>query len=189
MQRFPHFGGSLDQYFIQASRHNENFFYSATVLFCPQFSSRSIFFAEVRYCRKYRYFFEARFFPTAGRVQQLCSWWYQQSKQDLCKQAALADCKQFFRELPDNLTLALTQAFTSKSYLQLQNTESSSLLINQLAIIAEIYLFWFRSQHNEEETGIRRNSLQRNMQELFQNHLNCDTTVDLANTFVHIFYK
>lgn len=101
----------------------------------------------------------------------------------------LADCKQFFRELPDNLTFALTQAFTSKSYLQLQNTESSSLLINQLAIIAEIYLFWFRSQHNEEETGIRRNSLQRNMQELFQNHLNCDTTVDLANTFVHIFYK
>ena len=101
----------------------------------------------------------------------------------------LADCKHFFRESPDNLTLALTQAFTSKNYLQLQNTESSSLLINQLAVIAEIYLFWFRSQHNEEETAIRRNSLQRNMQELFQNHLNCDTTVDLANTFVHIFYK
>lgn len=101
----------------------------------------------------------------------------------------LTDCKHFFRESPGNLTLALTQAVTSKTFLQLQNVESASLLTDQLAIVAEIYLFWFRSQHNEEETTIRRNSLQRNMQELFQNHLNCDETVDLTDAFIHIFYN
>ena len=103
--------------------------------------------------------------------------------------AELANCKQFFRESPNNLMVALTQAVTSKNFLELQNAELDFLLVDLLTIVAEVFLFWFRSQHSEEETTIRKNTLQLNMQKLSQNHLNNYETVDLADTFVHVFYE
>ena len=63
------------------------------------------------------------------------------------------------------------------------------MLMEQLAVVAEIYLFWFQTGHSAEETVARKNCIQNHLGKLFEFHLNCDTTVDLANTFVHIFYK
>ena len=101
----------------------------------------------------------------------------------------LRECKQFYRKSPNQLSVALTQAETSDNFLQLQDSGSSSMLLERLLLVSELYLFWFRSQYNETETTNRRSILLSHLNELINTRINSDTTIDIADTFIRIFYN
>ena len=61
------------------------------------------------------------------------------------------------------------------------------MLLERLLLVAELYLFWFRSQYNETETTNRKSILLSHLNELVNTRINSDTTIDIADTFIRIF--
>ena len=63
------------------------------------------------------------------------------------------------------------------------------MLLERLLLVSELYLFWFRSQYNETETTNRKSILLSHLNELINTRINSDTTIDIADTFIRIFYN
>ena len=102
----------------------------------------------------------------------------------------LAACKKFFQESPKNLHTALNQAISSEIIHLISTTKGSHpILIDRLAIIIEIFLFWYRTTHDEKNTQDRKSSLYDNFLTLMQRHINCPSTVDIGDAFTEIFYE
>lgn len=100
----------------------------------------------------------------------------------------LNDCKQYFRNRPEYLTAALTAAVSSKYYRQIQ-VEFDSVLIERLTIVSEIFLYWYRATHAEQEAEIKRNAMHDCLTQLFCDHINCFDDIDVADVFIRTLYE
>lgn len=99
----------------------------------------------------------------------------------------LNDCKQYFRNHPEHLAAALTLAVSSECYQQIQ-VEFDSVLSERLTIVSEIFLYWYRTTHTEQETEIRRNAMHDCLTQLFCDHINCFGDIDVADVFTCVLY-
>lgn len=100
----------------------------------------------------------------------------------------LESCKQYFRDRPEQINIALQQATTSELFLELKHKRISGVAMN-LAIVNELYLFWYRL--NYDETGSSRKFLELRycLEEIFSNHINCDDDIMASDIFITHLYQ